>query len=95
MSVSQSQLRPLLIIKAMKGRSFTGISNKELADTLNEDPSQITRALATLIHAGFVEQLDNNLYALSTEILAIAQRHTREVTGINSKIQEISQKAGE
>lgn len=90
MSISKSQLRPLLILKALKGRSFTGMSNSEIADLLGEDRSQISRSLNVLIHTGFVEQLSNDLYALSTEMLSIATQHAREVQAINAKIQEIN-----
>lgn len=90
MAVSQSQLRPLLIIKVLRGKSFTGVSNKEIAIALNVDQSQTIRALNVLIHAGFVEKLSNGLYALSTEMLNIATRHAREVQAINAKIQEIN-----
>ncbi|UNM95689.1 MarR family transcriptional regulator [Ignatzschineria rhizosphaerae] len=88
--VSQSQLRPLLIIKAMKGRSFTGISNVEIASKIGSTPSSVSRAINVLIHAGFVEQLDNGLYALSTEALNIATSHAREVQAINAKLAEIN-----
>lgn len=90
LQVSRSQLRPLLIIKALRGRSFTGMSNAELTLKLDEHKSNISRALDVLIHAGFVEQLENGLYALSTEILSIATQHAREVNNINLKIQEIN-----
>lgn len=91
MKVSDSQLRPLLIIKEMKGRSFTGISNVELANKLKTTPSSISRSINVLVHAGFVEQLSNGLYALSTEILNIATHHAREVQTINAKLAEINQ----
>lgn len=91
MKVSQSQLRPLLIIKAMKGRGFTGVSNKELSEKLNEPPSAISRTINVLERAGFVERLDNGLYALSVEMLNIATSHAREVQTINAKLAEINQ----
>lgn len=91
MSISQSQLRPLLIIKEMKGRSFTGISNVELAKKLKTTPSSITRSINVLVHVGLVERLSNGLYALSTEMLNIATNHAREVAAINAKLAEINQ----
>ncbi|PWD89576.1 IclR family transcriptional regulator [Ignatzschineria cameli] len=90
MTISKSQLRPLLIIEALKGRSFTGMSNSEIASVIGEDRSQVARSLHVLIHAGFVEQLPNELYALSTKILNIATSHAREVQAINQKLAEIN-----
>lgn len=91
MKVSPSQLRPLLIIKVLRGRSFTGVSNSEIAKVLNEDPSQTIRALNVLIHAGFAEQLSNGFYALSSEVIGIATQHMRDVNSMQAKINELNQ----
>lgn len=92
MKISKSLLRPLLIIKILRGRTFTGVSNAEISKILNEDPSQVTRALNALIHAGFVERLGNGLYALSSELVGIATQHMRDVNSLQAKINELNQK---
>ncbi|MDE4029510.1 helix-turn-helix domain-containing protein, partial [Glaesserella parasuis] len=61
-----STQRALRILKALKGRTLTGLSNKELADRLNESPVNITRSLQALIAEGLVVKLEETgRFALS------------------------------
>ncbi|MDP8162830.1 IclR family transcriptional regulator [Pasteurella skyensis] len=84
--------RALRIVKALKGKSLVGLSNKELADTLDESPVNITRAVANLVTEGFVTQLETGRYALSVQLLQIAVAHTRELQVANDRITQLGQR---
>lgn len=89
---TNSAVRVLRIIKALKGKSLTGLSNKALAEGLAESPVNISRAVATLINEGFVVKLDTGNFALSTQVLQIAFRHSKEISATVERIQELEQR---
>lgn len=89
---NQSALRILEIIKLMKGRSLTGLSNGEIAKALATSPQNVSRDLATLVEAGFAAKLDGDRYALSVAVLQIAVAHQLEVQAAQQKIDELSQR---
>ncbi|MFQ9134893.1 MAG: hypothetical protein ACLR5Y_06390 [Haemophilus parainfluenzae] len=45
------------ILKALKGRTLDGLSNKELCEAIDETPVNITRAIAVLESEGFLLKL--------------------------------------
>ena len=51
--------RVLRVFKALKGHTVTGLSNAELAQLAHDSPSNITRAMQTLIEEGMAVKLDN------------------------------------
>ncbi|MDP8080222.1 IclR family transcriptional regulator [Phocoenobacter skyensis] len=84
--------RALRIVKALKGKSLVGLSNKELADTLDESPVNITRAVANLVTEGFVTQLETGRYALSVQLLQIAESYRLESEKMKSRLTEMDQR---
>ncbi|MPT37556.1 MAG: IclR family transcriptional regulator, partial [Achromobacter sp.] len=73
-----SAQRVLRIMKALRGRRLNGISNQELAAMTGESPTNVTRALATLMAEDFAVKFDNGLYAPGIALLQIAQAHAEE-----------------
>ncbi|EDR7169873.1 helix-turn-helix domain-containing protein, partial [Salmonella enterica subsp. houtenae] len=51
-NVNTSLRRGLRILKALKGKSLLGLSNKELAKALGESEANISRAMGALIEEG-------------------------------------------
>ena len=49
--------RALRILKALKGRTMDGLSNKELCEAIDETPVNITRATALLESEGFFAEI--------------------------------------
>lgn len=90
--ISGSGLKVLLVQKALKGHSLTGLSNGDLAKALNESPATVNRCLNTLMAAGFAMQLDNGRYALSVAALQIAQAHATEISRATNRINELNQR---
>lgn len=86
---NKSALRILEIVKLLKGRSLTGLSNSEIAKTLKTSPQNISRDLATLVEAGFAAKLDGDRYALGIALLQIAKAHDLELERGRRKIEEI------
>lgn len=76
--INKSALKALEVLKAMRGKSIAGFTNNELATKLKETPTNITRALNTLISAGLVEKWDDNRFRYSSLLLEIAHAHTLE-----------------
>ena len=66
---SSKGTRVLKVLKALKGQSFSGISNKELAENLGVSPAQISRDLDDLMSEGLVMKLDNGRFAHSIQML--------------------------
>lgn len=89
---SDSGARILRVLKALKGYSLTGISNGELAKGLGESPSAINRAINTLIAEGLAVKLDNGRFAPSIQLLQIAQAHANEMSAMQHRITETTQR---
>lgn len=91
MSIKSAE-KVLKVLKALRGHSLQGASNRELAESLGESPSQITRALQTLVAEGLAKKDENDLYTLGTSILQIAKSHFAEVERAKARIAEIEQR---
>lgn len=91
-NISTSGQRILRVLKALAGHSISGIANGELATLLNESPTNINRAMNTLIEEGCAQKLENGRFAMSLEILQIAAAHYREMSLIQTHINEIQQR---
>lgn len=93
MSTVKSAHKVLKVLKALRGHSLTGVSIKELSEQLNETPSQIYRALQTLIEEGLAVQLDNEKYAQGKFFIQAAHAHAEEIERaqghINQHLQQI------
>lgn len=84
--------RALAILKALKGRSLSGLSNKELSQAIGESAVNVTRAVAILMKSGFVTQLETGRYALSIQMLQIATAHAREIQSATERIAQLEQR---
>ncbi|APC18570.1 IclR family transcriptional regulator [Pseudomonas frederiksbergensis] len=84
--------RVLRVLKALKGHTVTGLSNTELAQLTQDSPSNITRAMQTLIEEGMAVKLDNGRFAHSIGLLQIAQAHAEHMARLTHRMQEINQR---
>lgn len=85
----KSAEKVLVILKEMRGHTLSGVSVSQLAEKLNEVPSQVHRALQTLVKQGFVRQDEHDLYYLSTAFVSIAKAHDKELQLAQARIDEI------
>ena len=88
----KSAEKVLKVLKALRGYSLQGVSNRELAIKLDESPSQITRALQTLVSEGLAKKNENDLYTLGTAVVQIAKAHESEMERAKARIAEIEQR---
>ncbi len=92
-STTQASVRRALrIIKALKGQALTGLSNSELAQHLQESPVNITRATQVLVDEGMLIKLESGRYALSSQLLHIAQLHAIEMQTAQDRLNEMQQR---
>ncbi len=90
--MSTSAKRTLKILKALKGHTLNGLSNNDLARIVNDTPSNITRALDTLITEGLVEKKETGRFSLSIQTLQIAVSHLEEMDKVKRKADELNQR---
>jgi DNA-binding IclR family transcriptional regulator len=90
--ISNSGLKCLRVMFALKGHSLNGLSNGDLAKGLSESPATINRCLNTLIQAGAAIKLESGRYALSVGVLQIAQLHAEEMGNTTRRINELNQR---
>jgi DNA-binding IclR family transcriptional regulator len=84
--------RVLGVLKALKGHTLTGLSNTELAQLTQDSPSNISRAMQTLIEEGLAVKLDNGRFAHSIGMLQIAQAHAEHMARLTHRMHEINQR---
>lgn len=84
--------RVLRILRALRGATFTGVSNTEICAATNESPSNVTRALQVLVDEGFVTRLDSGRYAHSIGLLQIAQAHADHTLRLQARMTETAQR---
>lgn len=89
-TTTNSAIRVLRILKALKGHTLGGIRNADLSVMTDESPAFVTRAIDTLIAEGFAERLEDGRFAPSIALLQIAQAHAREMASATDRINEIS-----
>lgn len=89
---SNGMLRTLDVLKALKGHSLTGLSNKEIADALHISPSAVTRALATLIESGLATKLESGRFAHSVQMLQIAFAHSEHISRTQNRMDELQRR---
>jgi len=80
------------IIRALRGTTFTGVSNRDIAEALGESASNVTRMLQVLIDEGFVQRIDAKRYTLGIALLQIAQAHADETARLTARIEETNQR---
>jgi DNA-binding IclR family transcriptional regulator len=84
--------RTLKIIKILKGKSMTGLSNNDIAKAINDSPVNVTRACQVLIDEGLVEKTLTGRFVLGMSMLQIAVAHQREMSGVIDRVHEINQR---
>ncbi|EAS0531575.1 helix-turn-helix domain-containing protein [Salmonella enterica] len=84
--------RGLRILKALKGRSLNGLSNRELAKALGESEANISRAMGALIEEGMAQRLESGRYAPGMQLLYIAQAFSNEMAAGQARIAELNQR---
>lgn len=89
-NTQSTAIRALKILLLMKGHTLTGLSNKQLAESLDEAPSAIALSLNSLESEGFVAQLENGRYAHSVALLQIAEAHRQHVERFQGRINEMT-----
>jgi len=89
---TSSARRALRVLKALRGHSLTGLSNKELAEGLRENAPNITRALQELEAEGLATKLDTGRWAHSVAMLQIAHAYTAEVDAMQGRITEMTRR---
>lgn len=90
--MSNAATRACRVLKALRGHSLNGVSNSQLAATLQESPTNITRALQDLMTEGLALKLDNGLFALSVACVQIAVAHAEEIDRATNRINEFKQR---
>jgi len=78
--------------EGVEGPHGDGLSNSELAFLTQDSPSNITRAMQTLIEEGLAVKLDNGRFAHSVGVLQIAQAHAEHMVRLTGRMQEINQR---
>ncbi|EDO2134352.1 helix-turn-helix domain-containing protein [Salmonella enterica] len=91
-NVNTSLRRGLRILKALKGKSLPGLSNKELAKALGESEANISRAMGALIEEGMAQRLESGRYAPGMQLLYIAQAFSNEMAAGQARIAELNQR---
>ncbi|WP_065204279.1 MarR family transcriptional regulator [Shewanella woodyi] len=91
--ISEQVQRTLKIIVVMAGREIQGISPSELAKLVQTSPTNITRALANLKEANFVERLpsDARHWRLAPKLVQIANSVSLNLNQAQLQLQQDQQ----
>lgn len=87
-----AQQRVLAATVVLAGNEAMGVAPSQLAKALRTSASNITRDLANLVTAGFVEKLDSGNYRLGPRLVQIAIAHQRGLADIKARVDEIEQR---
>lgn len=91
MSTVKSAEKVLKVLYALRGHYIFGLSNKQLAEKLNESPSSITRALQTLEADGWAEKRESGNYAPSIKAVRFSTSCKEEYDRVQARITEYKQ----
>lgn len=90
---NEAQQRVLKIVVLMAGHEFEGVSPSALAKTLDTNPSNITRDLANLAEAGFVERIsDSDRWRLGPKVVQIGVAALTGMESITNRVAEYKQR---
>jgi|LSQX01.1.fsa_nt_gb DNA-binding IclR family transcriptional regulator len=81
--------RVLRVWQALKGNTFTGLSNSEIAQMLGDSPANVSRALTTLIAEDLVTKLPSGRFAHSVKTLQIAAAHYDHTQRMKQRIDQM------
>ncbi|WP_311515301.1 helix-turn-helix domain-containing protein [Oligella urethralis] len=88
MKINAAQ-RVLRVWQALKGNTFTGLSNSEIAQMLDDSPANVSRALTTLIAEDLVTKLPSGRFAHSVKTLQIAAAHYDHTQRMKQRIDQM------
>ena len=88
MKINAAQ-RVLRVWQALKGNTFTGLSNSEIAQMLGDSPANVSRALTTLIAEDLVTKLPSGRFAHSVKTLQIAAAHYDHTQRMKQRIDQM------
>ncbi|KQF54356.1 IclR family transcriptional regulator [Acinetobacter pittii] len=91
-TTNKSAGKVLSVLFALRGHYITGVSNKQLSESLNESPTFITRALQTLEANGWAEKRDNGNYAPSMMAIRFGASCKEECDRMQARINEYNQR---
>lgn len=91
--MSNAATRACRVLKALRGHSINGLSNSQLAASLQESPTNITRALQDLIAEDLVIKLDNGNFAHSGQTEQIALAHLHSLDQAEQRVKELKRRA--
>lgn len=94
--ISDAQQRLLAVISTMAGNEMTGLLPGQIAKQAECTPSQVTRDLANLKHAGWAEEVPGQpgRWRLGPTIVAIAVRHAAGLDRARRRLDEVARRYG-
>lgn len=91
--ISDSQQRILGLVRALAGREVEGLAPSQIAVLQGCSPSQVTRDLANLKHAGWAEQIQTtNRWRLGPAPVQIGMAHMTALDRAQRRLDEIKQR---
>lgn len=87
--ISEQQQRLLKLILTLAGNEVEGLAPGEIAKLVACAPSQVTRDLANLKHAGWAEQTTTGRWRLGPMPVQMAMRHMTALDRAESRLNEI------
>ena len=91
--ISDSQQRILGLLLTLAGNEIDGLAPGQLATLNNCSPSQVTRDLANLKHAGWAEQIPTtNRWRLGPAPVQIGMAHMTALDRAQRRLDEIKQR---
>lgn len=91
--INNAQQRLLRTVLLLAGNELTGVAPSDLAKALDVHPSNVTRDLANLAHAGLAEQLtETGRWRLGPKIVQVAVDFQINLQRSQSRVDEIRQR---
>lgn len=88
--ISDAQQRILQLLRCLAGNEIEGLAPGDVAKLNQCSPSQVTRDLANLKHAGMAEQLPaTGRWRLGPDVVQIALRHMTALDRAQTRLDEI------
>lgn len=92
--ISDAQQRLISVIQCLGGHEMDGLLPGQIAKHAQCSPSQVTRDLANLRHAGWAEQLPGQpgRWRLGPNVVSMAMRHMSGMDRARRRLDETSQR---
>ncbi|HMN55614.1 MAG TPA: hypothetical protein PKE15_00070 [Ottowia sp.] len=94
--ISDAQQRLLAVILTLAGQEMAGLLPGQIAKQAECSPSQVTRDLSNLKHAGWAEEVPGQpgRWRLGPTIVSVAVRHTAGIDRARRRLDEITRRYG-